>query len=73
VVTAVISNREYIDGLDVVVQIPNWQEAEIESTIEVSQVLSGLSIALVEQAIERLATETNTKAANWLMQQLQKG
>jgi hypothetical protein len=55
------------------VQIPNWQEAEIESTIEVSQVLSGLSIALVEQAIERLATETNTEAANWLMQQLQKG
>ena len=31
-VTAVISNREYIDGLDVVVQIPNWQEAEIESS-----------------------------------------
>jgi Uma2 family endonuclease len=39
--------------------------------IEVSQVLHGLSIALLEQALERLATETNTAAANWLMQQLQ--
>jgi hypothetical protein len=40
-------------------------------TIEVSQVLTGLSIALVEQTLERLAEETNTAAANWLMQQLQ--
>lgn len=39
--------------------------------IEVSQVLPGLTIALVEQTLERLATETNTAAANWLMQQLQ--
>jgi Uma2 family endonuclease len=35
-----------------------------------SQVLTGLSIDLVEQALDRLATETNTTAANWLMQQL---
>jgi hypothetical protein len=45
----------------------------VYETIQVSQVLTGLPIALVEQAIERLATETNTAAANWLMQQLQKG
>ncbi|NES22694.1 MAG: Uma2 family endonuclease [Symploca sp. SIO3E6] len=39
--------------------------------IQVSQVLTGLPIALVEQTLERLTTETNTAAANWLMQQLQ--
>jgi Uma2 family endonuclease len=39
--------------------------------IETSQVLTGLPIALLEQTLERLATETNTAAANWLMQQLQ--
>ncbi|MGF1604651.1 MAG: Uma2 family endonuclease [Thermosynechococcaceae cyanobacterium] len=39
--------------------------------IQESQVLPGLPIALVEQTLERLATETNTAAANWLMQQLQ--
>jgi Putative restriction endonuclease len=38
--------------------------------IENSKVLTGLSIDLVEQTLERLATETNTAAANWLMQQL---
>jgi Uma2 family endonuclease len=43
----------------------------IYERIEVSQVLNGLSIALLEQTLERLATETNTAAANWLMQQLQ--
>jgi Uma2 family endonuclease len=43
----------------------------IYERIEVSQVLHGLSIALLEQSLERLATETNTAAANWLMQQLQ--
>ncbi|MGB0561618.1 MAG: Uma2 family endonuclease [Spirulinaceae cyanobacterium] len=36
-----------------------------------SQVLPGLPIALLEQTLERLSTETNTAAANWLMQQLQ--
>jgi Uma2 family endonuclease len=35
-----------------------------------SEVLTGLSIDLVEQALDRLATDTNTSAANWLMQQL---
>jgi Uma2 family endonuclease len=39
--------------------------------IEVSQVLTGLSLNLIEQTLERLATETNTAAANWLMKQLQ--
>jgi Uma2 family endonuclease len=43
----------------------------VYETIEVSQVLAGLPILLVEQAIERLTQETNTAAANWLMQQLQ--
>ena len=36
-----------------------------------SQVLAGLPIALLESTLERLATETNTAAAAWLMQQLQ--
>jgi hypothetical protein len=35
-------------------------------------VLAGLQIALLEQALERLASETNTAAANWLLQQLQR-
>ena len=39
--------------------------------IEASRVLTGLPIALVEQTLERLTSETNTTAANWLMQQLQ--
>jgi Uma2 family endonuclease len=39
--------------------------------IEVSQVLTGLPIALIEQTLDRLTQETNTAAANWLMQQLQ--
>jgi Uma2 family endonuclease len=38
--------------------------------LESSNVLTGLSIDLVEQTLERLATETNTAAANWLMQKL---
>jgi Uma2 family endonuclease len=40
-------------------------------SIQVSNVLAGLSIELVNQTLERLATGTNTAAANWLMQQLQ--
>ncbi|MBE9075766.1 Uma2 family endonuclease [Romeria aff. gracilis LEGE 07310] len=39
--------------------------------IQVSQALADLPIALIEQTLERLATETNTAAANWLMQQIQ--
>ena len=46
-------------------------EAGVYETIQVSQVLTDLPIALVEQTLERLAEETNTAAANWLMQQLQ--
>lgn len=46
-------------------------ESGIYETIQVSQVLTDLPIDLLEQTIERLATETNTAAANWLMQQLQ--
>lgn len=38
--------------------------------IDVSQALEGLSIVLVEQTLERLSHETNTAAANWLMQRL---
>ena len=43
----------------------------IYESIETSQVLMGLPIVLLEQTLERLATETNTAAAKWLMQQLQ--
>ncbi|HIK45223.1 MAG TPA: Uma2 family endonuclease [Leptolyngbyaceae cyanobacterium M65_K2018_010] len=43
----------------------------IYETIQVSRMLTDLPIALIEQALERAATETNTAAANWLMQQLQ--
>ncbi|MGY2801393.1 Uma2 family endonuclease [Thermostichus sp. MS-CIW-37] len=39
--------------------------------ISQSQVLTGLEIALLEQALERLATQTNTAAASWFIQQLQ--
>jgi hypothetical protein len=39
--------------------------------VETSRVLEGLPIALLEQTLERLSTQTNTAAANWLMQQLQ--
>lgn len=39
--------------------------------ISASKVLGGLSTALLEQTLERLNDETNTSAANWLMQQLQ--
>lgn len=39
--------------------------------IDVSQVLTNLPIALIEQTLARLATETNTTTASWLMQQLQ--
>ena len=46
-------------------------KAGVYETIQVSQVLTDLPIALVEQTLERLAEETNTAAANWLMQQLQ--
>jgi Uma2 family endonuclease len=42
------------------------------AVIEQSQVLTGLPIALLEKTLERLTTETNTAAANWLIQQLQK-
>jgi Uma2 family endonuclease len=45
--------------------------AGVYEEIQVSQVLTGLAIALVEQTLERLTEETNTAAANWLMQQLQ--
>lgn len=45
--------------------------AGVYEEIQVSQVLTGLSITLVEQTLERLSSETNTAAANWLMQQLQ--
>jgi Uma2 family endonuclease len=38
--------------------------------IEVSQVLTGLPIQLIEQTLERLPEGTNTAAANWFRQQL---
>jgi Uma2 family endonuclease len=44
----------------------------VYESIEISQVLPGLPIPLLEKTLERLATETNTAAAKWLMQQLQK-
>jgi Uma2 family endonuclease len=43
----------------------------VYESIEVSQCLTGLSIALVTQTIERLTHETSTAAASWFMQQLQ--
>jgi Uma2 family endonuclease len=45
--------------------------AGIYNTVNISQVLSGFPLLLLEQALERLATETNTATANWFMQQLQ--
>lgn len=46
-------------------------EVGLYEAIETSKTLTGLPIALVEQSLERLATETNTAAASWLMQQMQ--
>lgn len=46
-------------------------EPERYELIQSSQVLKDLPVDLVEQALERLETETNTAAANWLRQQLQ--
>ena len=46
-------------------------EIGLYQPIQVSKVLTGLPIALLEQTLERLATETNIAAANWLMKQLQ--
>ncbi|MEO0540452.1 MAG: Uma2 family endonuclease [Cyanobacteria bacterium P01_A01_bin.105] len=46
-------------------------EAGVYEPLQVSQVLAGLPIALVEQTLERTETDTNTAAASWLMQQLQ--
>lgn len=46
-------------------------ESGIYEAIQVSQVLTNLPITLIEQTLERSMQETNTAAANWLMQQLQ--
>jgi Uma2 family endonuclease len=46
-------------------------ETGIYETIQISQVLPGLPIALLEQTLERATKETNLAAANWFMQQLQ--
>jgi Uma2 family endonuclease len=46
-------------------------DSGVYESIETSRTLAGLPIALIEQALERLATETNTAAASWLIQQLQ--
>jgi Uma2 family endonuclease len=43
----------------------------VYESIEISQCLTGLSIALVTQTIERLTQETSTAACGWFMQQLQ--
>lgn len=45
-------------------------EAGIYEPIEVSRVLAGLPIELIDRTLERLSAETNTAAANWLRQQL---
>lgn len=47
-------------------------DAGVYEAITESQVLMGLPIELVEQTLEMLAKQTNTAAANWFMQQLQK-
>jgi Uma2 family endonuclease len=44
----------------------------VYEAIAVSQVLMGLPIELVEKTLEMLAEQTNTAAANWFMQQIQK-
>jgi Uma2 family endonuclease len=47
-------------------------DAGVYEPMQASQVLMGLPLGLVEQALERLETDTNTAAATWLMQQLQR-
>lgn len=46
------------------------QESGSYQTCDVSQALAGLPIALLEQAVERLATEANTDAALWFSQRI---
>jgi hypothetical protein len=78
VVTAVISNREYIDGLDVVVQTPNWQEAEKaylqmsaqQSYTEMAQVMERLS-ELISNQSNRLEYRKRTEIARDLVEQLE--
>lgn len=78
VVTAVISNREYIDGLDVVVQTPNWQEAEKaylqmsaqQSYTEMAQVMERLS-ELISYQSNRLEYRKRTEIARDLVEQLE--
>ena len=78
VVTAVISNREYIDGLDVVVQPPNWQEAEKaylqmsaqQSNTEMAQVIARLS-ELNSYQSNRLEYRKRTEIVRDLVEQLE--
>lgn len=46
-------------------------EAGTYQAIAESQVLTGVTVALVEQTLERLVEGTNTAAAQWFLQQLQ--
>ena len=67
-------NISFYDGwlfVDRGLEGPAHSSFKVYKTIEVSQILTGLPIALIEQTLERLETDTNTAAASWLMLQLQ--
>lgn len=79
VITAVVSNRELIDGLAVVVQTPNWQAQEKgylqmsaqQSYSEMAQVMQRLTELLAYQR-NRLAYRKRTEIACEVVEQLER-
>jgi hypothetical protein len=78
VITAVVSNRELIDGLAVVVQTPNWQAQEEaylqmsaqQSYSEMAQVLQRLTELIAYQR-NRLAYRKRTEIVRDVVEQLE--
>lgn len=78
VITAVVSNRELIDGLAVVVQAPNWQAQEKgylqmsaqQSYSEMTQVMQRLTELLAYQS-NRLAYRKRTEIVRDVVEQLE--
>lgn len=78
VITAVISNREYIDGLEVEVQTPNWEKEEKaylqmsaqQSYTEMAQIAERL-VELISYQSNRLAYRKRTEIVRDVVDQLE--
>jgi hypothetical protein len=78
VVTEVIANRERLDGLEVVVQPPNWHEEELaylqetvrESYTQMDAVRTRV-LELLHHRLHRLAYKKRTEIAVEIVQQLE--